>query len=366
MTDVQKDPIRRCMRFEEWPDADRAAWTAAIRPGNPIDGTGPASHWKPLTRKKVITAYGRWLTFLTLTDRLEPQSSPAQRCTEGNLRAYVEMLRSQVTSKTMAGRLVDLDQAIKVMAPDSNRILLKTVACNLAGRSTPSRDKRAKYVHPARIFRLGIDLMDRVIKHQGHMGPRKANHYRDGLMFAMLATCHLRRDNFAHMVIDRHIQKRGNNYHLVFESGETKGGRAFELSFPQMLSSYIDAYLSRFRPLLLRSRHSLRFFISFLGADLSGRAVSIRVRWVSLKEIGTEFNPHAFRDIAATALAIEDPKHVLAAHALLNHTDPRCTEKYYNQAQMIDSARQFQTNVTEIRKRIATNRRQVRRKRKAS
>src|SRR5258708_537177 len=181
MADLRKDPIRRCMPFGEWPGADSAALTIAMTPGNLIDGTGPASHWKPLTRKKVITAYGRWLTFLTLTGRLEPQSLPAQRCTEANLRAYVEMLRSQVTSTTLAGRLVDLDQAIKVMAPNFDRTLLKTVACNLAARSPPSRDKRGKYVHPARIFHLGIDLRARVLAPRGHVGPRKASHYRNGL-----------------------------------------------------------------------------------------------------------------------------------------------------------------------------------------
>src|SRR5712671_6980460 len=102
MADVRKDLIRRCLPFAEWPAPDRVAWTLAIMLGNLIDGAGPASHWKPLTRKKVMAAYGRWLTFLTLTGRLEPQSLPAQRCTEANLRVYVEMLRCQVTSTTMA------------------------------------------------------------------------------------------------------------------------------------------------------------------------------------------------------------------------------------------------------------------------
>jgi integrase len=365
MFHLPKDPFRRCMRFDQWPDTDSASWTEAIKPGNLIDGTGPASHWKPLTIKKVETACGRWLTFLFLTGRLDPHCSPAQRCTEANLRAYVEMLRSQVTSTTLAGRLIDLEQAIKVMDPDADRTLLKTVARNLAARSKPSRDKRAKYVHPARIFGLGVDLMDRAVNHQGRVGPRKATHYRDGLMFAMLATSHLRRGNLAHLVIDRHLRNQGSIYRLIFEPGETKGGRAFELSLPQMLSPYIENYLRRYRPLLLRNRQSDRLFITFQGTDFTGDEVYARVRRVSFREIGIELNPHAFRDGSATALAIEDPEHVLAAPAILDHTDPRCTEKYYNQAQMIDSARQFQTNVLELRKRVAMSKRQVRGKRKS-
>jgi integrase/recombinase XerD len=365
MSNLLKDPVRRCMPFDEWPYHERDAWLSAITPGNLMDGTGPASHWKPLTIKKVKTAYGRWLTFLLLAGRLDSHGSPAQRCTEANLRAYVEMLRSQVTSTTLAGRMIDLEQAIKVMDPNADRTFLKTVACNLVARAKPTRDKRAKYVHPARIFRLGVDLMDRVANQQGHIGPRKASHYRDGLMFAMLATSHLRRGNLAHLVIGRHIQKHGSIYRLVFEPGETKGGRTFELSLPQMLSPHIESYLKHYRPLLLRSRQSDRFLITFLGTDFSGDDVYARVRKVSLREIGVALNPHAFRDGAATALAIEDPEHVLAARTILDHTDPRCTERYYNQAQMIDSARQFQTSVLEIRKLAAMDKKPVRQSRKS-
>jgi len=265
----------------------------------------------------------------------------------------------------MAGRLIDLEQAIKVMDPNADRTLLKTVAANLTARAQPSRDKRARYVHPARIVRLGINLMDRVANHEGHIGPRKASHYRDGLTFAILATSHLRRGNLAQLVIDRHIRKHGNVYRLVFEPGETKGGRTFELSLPQMLSPYIESYLKHYRPLLLRSRQSDRFFITFQGTDFSGDEVYARVRKVSLRELGAALNPHAFRDGAATALAIEDPEHVLAARAILDHTDLRCTERYYNHAQMMDSARQFQTSVLEVRKLAVTSKKPVRQSRRS-
>jgi len=343
------------MQFDKWPDIDRVAWVEATKTGDLIDENGPASHWKTSTRKKVRAAYGRWLTFLSLTGRMNAKCPPAGRCTESNLRAYVEMLQSQVSMKTVAGRLIDLEQAVRVMGENDNRTLLNTVARNLAARSVPSRNKREKYVHPRRLFCLGIDLMDKVLNDKGHVGPRKASRYRDGLLFAMLATTLLRRSNLAHLVLGQHIQINVNIYRLVFAAAETKGGRPFEVSLPEALSPYIDTYLTRFRLLLLRNYRSDQFFITFIGTDFTGDNVYDRIRTVSLREFGIKLNPHAFRDGAATALAIEDPKHVLAATAILDHKDPKCTERYYNQARTIDSARQFQANLINIRKRIATS-----------
>ena len=33
------DPLRRCLKLEEWPAVDRADWEAALEPGDLLDGT---------------------------------------------------------------------------------------------------------------------------------------------------------------------------------------------------------------------------------------------------------------------------------------------------------------------------------------
>jgi len=40
--DPKKDPERRCLKLERWPEADRLAWNAAVTPGNLLDPGGLA------------------------------------------------------------------------------------------------------------------------------------------------------------------------------------------------------------------------------------------------------------------------------------------------------------------------------------
>ncbi len=48
-----EDPLRRCLKLEEWPEADRLAWDAALAPGDLLDGTmGAGHHWCSATREK--------------------------------------------------------------------------------------------------------------------------------------------------------------------------------------------------------------------------------------------------------------------------------------------------------------------------
>src|SRR5262245_31674623 len=76
MSDPKKDPRRRCMPVAKWPPADEDAWRKAMQVGVPFDGCGPAAHWREDTKRKVISAYGRWLTFLQFRGALDWDADP--------------------------------------------------------------------------------------------------------------------------------------------------------------------------------------------------------------------------------------------------------------------------------------------------
>lgn len=66
--------------------------------------------------------------------------------------------------------------------------------------------------------------------------------------------------------------------------------------------------------------------------------------------LGHKVNPHLFRDCVATSIAIHDPEHVRTATAILGHTHVSTTNRYYNQAQMINAAREHNRAVLRLRK----------------
>ena len=58
-------------------------------------------------------------------------------------------------------------------------------------------------------------------------------------------------------------------------------------------------------------------------------------------KFGKDMSPHLFRDSAATTLAIDDPRHVRVAAAVLGHRSFTTTEKYYRQSRSIEAQKTF-------------------------
>ncbi len=355
--DPRKDPRRRCLRLEEWPAQDRAAWERATRSGDPFEGAGPAGHWRPGTRQKVAASYGRWLTFLACRAELDPAAGPAERVTEGHLRAYYDELNSQVSPVTVAGRIVDLHEALRVMEPRARLPFLTRAMHVLQARARPVRNKRARYVHPGHVFGRALKLLGRIEQKPCPREVWRSGRFRDALMVAMLTAWPVRRRNFCGIVIGRNLLKVGDRYTLRFEGKETKNHRPIEATLPVALTPDINRYLEVHRPRLLAGRSSDRFWISNRGTDMAEVSIYFRIREVTRRELGIALSMHAFRDGPPTALATDDPAHVGAAMPILGHTDPRVAEKHYNQARAVEAARRYQASLQELRRLFLPSRR---------
>jgi len=182
------DPRRRCLKVRDWPEGDRRAWMKALEPGDILDGSvGPGFHWSGQTREKYRKGYGRWLTFLTVTGRFEPDASPADRITPENVRAYIEELRETVSSWTLWGRLAELLAAAKALSPDRDWGWLRQVVRHFEGRVQSSKDKLARLRSAAEIAKWAFGRMDALTS--GDTGRRTPVHFRDALMVALLIHC---------------------------------------------------------------------------------------------------------------------------------------------------------------------------------
>src|SRR4051794_16514943 len=92
---AQEDPARRCRPVEEWPEADRRAWRAALASVHPLsERRSSAADWVSATRHKNRRGYGRWLTFL-LGIRADFSRPLADRVTPYRIHMYVQELKAQ-------------------------------------------------------------------------------------------------------------------------------------------------------------------------------------------------------------------------------------------------------------------------------
>jgi integrase/recombinase XerD len=353
--DPKKDPARRCVKIAAWPEADRLAWTAALREGDIFEPMGSAVRWAPRTRNKVAVAYGRWLTWLERAGGLEPAAGPADRVMPANVGRYIADLEAADNSPyTVLGRVRDLTNAMKAMAPDQDWGWLRRIARRLRRKVRSVRNKRARVVPSSELWGLGLALMEEAEGPSGGSRLARASRYRTGLMIAMLAARPLRRCNFASIEIGNHLVKEGGRYSLRFEEAETKTEAPIDDLIPTGLNPYLERYLSDYRPFLTgrtgRWKNRLpdlpppgvHLWVSNYASAMSEGAIYDQIRNLTRAKFGHALNPHLFRDCAATSVALEDPEHVYIVKSLLGHSSLQTSRKHYEHANSYGAMGQYQ------------------------
>src|SRR6516225_8287609 len=146
--------------LSEWPTRDKSLWAAGVRPRTILDGDGVAAQWRKRTIEAYEFGYGRWLGWLDESRQLDPEATPEARVTRERLRAYVDALQASNKPATVFGRVVGLERALAVMAPEFDRTFLRTVLNRLPRRSDPGF-KRVRLQESAALTELGVTLMQR-------------------------------------------------------------------------------------------------------------------------------------------------------------------------------------------------------------
>lgn len=344
---------RICLPVSLWPAIDRERWEQALNDDDLLGDGGLASRWRPDTIRKVTKSYGRYLHFLGSTGSLKDASKPSERVSRDLVTRYIETLRAEVAPKTLAGRIVDLGEAIRVMCPESKVTWLRQLGRRLSRQVTPVRDKHPRIVPIDQLFNLGIDLMEQSKRDRGPRPTSAAAMFRDGLMIALMAARPFRLRAFWRLRIGRHLRPSGDRYLIEVWSEDSKTGRGDIYPLPRALTTWIDEYLDRVRPALLSGRESDKLWISWQGDDLSECGIQENIKERTEAAFGHAINPHLFRDCAATSIAIQDPEHVQIIKSILGHSSLETGERYYNQARSLSAQRDHSRAVLSRRKRHA-------------
>lgn len=339
---------RRCLPFNHWPTADKAAWHGAIAKGDILDGQGPAAHWAEATKATNKQHYSRWLGFLHHIGKLDRGCRPEERVTPTEAQTYIAHLRAEVAPRTVVSGIVGIKVMMKAMAPDTDWRWLADV-CNALNRSSmPRREKVSRMRPTEEIYAAALSELRRLL---GTPLTRRIERlaYRDTLMLALMAARPLRLKNFSNIRIGRHLVHESRGWALMIPGEEVKNHQPLEYALPGSLDSFIKVYLERVRPTFLRERMSDALWLTIDGDILDYHSIYCRFPLVTRRLFGKPINPHLLRDCAATSLSTVSPAAALSAAPLLGHRYFSSTERYYVRADRLAASRALNAILASIR-----------------
>jgi integrase/recombinase XerD len=346
---------RKCLHIHEWPEIDQELWCWTALPGGVLDeDTGRGANWREPTRDLVRKSYGRWLSFLMSTGRLDTSITPADRISRDNVYAYVTCLQEQVKPWTVWSYILRLWCVAKMFTPDDDWEWLYILIAKLNRLCLASRNKRGRMQSPEKIANWAFDRLDELDAGWMRDG-MEALAYRNALMVAILVHCPIRLRNLVMIRINRHLKKVQDRYQLDYEPSEVKTNRYLSCVLPLELSPYINNWIQDWRPLLLRDQAIDAFWIGRRGAPIKEGGVYGCVIDTTKAAFGTSINPHLFRDIAATWVVDMAPANVGITSTMLGHVNPKTTEDHYIQANQSVAGARYRKSVDTLRRQLVAD-----------
>jgi integrase len=341
----------RSLPLDLWPEADRNAWNAACQPAARLKRGGAAGHLKPVTRQVHERHYGNFLGFLDRNGLLRRDAPAAANVTPENVDVYVAEAKARMSPRRSTSRYAACGARHDTWFQAST-----LPGWPKSARTSPSwRRPRSKFdraVLPERLIEAGLTLIQEAEHSQTMTKLAQATQVRNGLMVAMLGFHPIRRKNFAALEIGHSLVKIRGRWWIVLSAAETKENRADERRVNKLLIPFIDRYLDRYRPVLIRpdSPPSALWLSSRHAARIADKYVATLIGATTLSTVGVKLSPHLFRTSAASAAAVYRGDNPYLGSALLHHTDPRVTNTYYNRATCLSAAESFRQLIRQYEK----------------
>ena len=342
---------------ELWPRLDEQCWRAGT---DPIPGLHRPRYADTLSDRSIDAAwksYGRLLDILARRGQLDPEIGPAARITFEVVALYFDELRAAGNcDNTIKGRMFHLRTALHIMAPKVNFDWITRPDDVPLDAFLKQEQRDDLFVPDAKLlFEWGLSLMtDQPLPDDAVKRLEACQHYRNGLIIALLACRAPRLGSLARMQLGKNLSKRNGEYWARLRSMIVKNKRELHYSLPAALTPYIDRYLTEIRPILLDPVATDAVWGNGDGGAYTYRSIQTMIFRQTQAETGTKFaeafGPHRFRHAFATALAETDPTNPGLAAVILGITEAVVNE-HYRKARQADAARKLQTNLREERER---------------
>ena len=360
---IQNDPSHPLiLKRTYWPDPDRLAWETLFAEGDILDGAGPCFRWSEGSRKKREQTYGHWLGHCLSRGAVGPQTDVTDRATEEAVRGFVEAEMARCSLRTVYMHAEDLLFVLRAMSPDKDWAWLARIVRRLRVNCTDGELKPRLGVSAHEIFAWALKRIESIDRDE-NIVPEvwRAARFRDALMVGVLIATTLRLRTFIAIDLEKHVIARPSGFVLSFGPGDMKDRRSHDFELPAQLVEPMRRYLMEFRKVLLRGNSSTRLWITQFGNAYTYAGFQRQLPKLTLQEFGVALRPHAFRSIAATSIAMDDPGHVSIIADVLRHSTLATSQKHYNRADGVKAISDLQQLVQELRRGGKRRERQMRR-----
>ena len=329
------DTAPLCWKLALWPAADREVWILNCTPGDPFDDPRPGAALREASQQKILKGYGRWLAFLAAQGWLDPAQPAIERVTRDRLRAYLQELRRLGNAPyTIIGRFAELRMALKILAPGAE-VSWVVRPHGVSVRQLLPRTRRQILVpDDAVMLEWGLSLMDQAAT------TGELQHYRDGLLLAMLASRARRLRSMTLLRVGHELNWKDGRYRIELAPDQVKTGKPDRFDLPDCLTPYVRHYLDMVRPALLGGAQHDALWINDKGGPWTAKGIQHRVVKRTRERFGRGFGPHRFRHAVATGSALRDPGNPGIGAGVLG-ISKEVAQESYNRAGQIVAAMRF-------------------------
>ncbi|KAB0677971.1 tyrosine-type recombinase/integrase [Aureimonas leprariae] len=352
-------PLPLITKPKNWPEIDRAHWAMLFVKGDLFDDAGGGAHWSAGTRAKLEQTYGHWLSFLARSGQLDLFCAPAERITRDTVRLFHNETLARVSVISISSQLADLCMIARPLDPAADWAWLRMVSDRYRRRQELTQLKPRPGVSSSEIYRWALKEIGTAEKMESDGRWERSIRFRDGLMVGLLIARPVRLRAFINIEIGKHLAAQADGFTLQFKPEDMKDRKSRTFSVPAGLVGPMSRYLTEHRPELLRGAETGKLWISRRGTPLSRDGFQQHLHDITLRGLGVALRPHAFRHVAATSIAEDDPEHVNIIASLLGHATLATSERHYNRASGVTAASAFQSMIRDRRHSTSASERQM-------
>ena len=243
---------------------------------------------------------------------------------------------------------------------DTLRALARSIAPKTSGMTDKNRARLRQFDNQSAVHRL-IGLPGLVFDNlpvEGRLSPAQALRAQSALGVAILILgAPLRIKNLASLQLGVHVLEArpmgigghagigaragaATTRHIVLPALEVKNTKDLEFTLPSGLCKYLDAYVSRCLPILVRGS-STYLFPNTTGGTKREDGLSVQIKTFIKRETGLIVNAHLYRHLAAKLYLDRNPGDYPTVQMLLGHKDLQTTLRAYVGLEQGDAIKRY-------------------------